>query len=118
MANEQNLVRGDAAHKLTAEEASKGGINSGKARKEKADLRRLAQIWLQTEVTKDKNGDPLTGGQFMMAVAAKEIAKGNPKFWELMRDTAGQKPVEKVMIAEVDQDVIDEVERMVLNNDD
>lgn len=117
MANEQNLVRGDAAHKLTAEEASRGGINSGKARKEKADLRRLAQIWLQTEVTKDKNGDPLTGGQFMMAVAAKEIAKGNPKFWELMRDTAGQKPVEKIMVSEVDQDVINEVERMVLNDD-
>ena len=118
MANEQNLVRGDAAHKLTAEEASRGGINSGKARKEKADLRRLAQIWLQTEITKDKNGDPLTGGQFMMAVAAKEIAKGNPKFWELMRDTAGQKPVEKIMVSEVDQDVINEVERMVLNDDD
>lgn len=117
MANEQNLVRGDAAHKLTAEEASKGGINSGKVRKEKADLRRLAQIWLETEVTKDKNGDPLTGGQFMMAVAAKEIAKGNPKFWELMRDTAGQKPVEKIMVSEVDSSVIEEVERIVCESD-
>ena len=115
MANEQNLIPG--AHRLTVEEASKGGINSGKARREKGNLRALAQLWLETDVTKDKNGEPMTGGQFMLAVAAKEIAKGNSKFWELMRDTAGQKPVDKVMIADVDPAVIDEVEKAVLNDD-
>ena len=113
MANEQNLVRGDDAHKLTAEEASKGGINSGKARREKADLRRQAQLWLETEVTTDKHGQPLTGAQLMMAVAAKELAKGNAKFWELMRDTAGYKPVDKVMVADVDPAVIEDIERIV-----
>lgn len=77
----------------------------------------MAQLWLETEVTKDKNGEPMTGGQFMLAVAAKEIAKGNSKFWELMRDTAGQKPVDKVMIADVEQSVIEEVEKAVLDED-
>lgn len=114
MANEQNLRPGE--YKLTVEEQKRGGIASGKARREKANLRALAQLWLETEVTKDKNGEPMTGGQFMLAVAAKEIAKGNSKFWELMRDTAGQKPVDKVMIADVDPAVIDEVERAVLND--
>lgn len=114
---EENLIPVTERSKDEAREISrKGGINSGKARREKADLRKQAQLWLETDVTHDKNGNPMTGAQMMMAVAAKEIAKGNPKFWELMRDTAGQKPVEKVMIAEVEQDVIDEVERAVLND--
>jgi hypothetical protein len=31
-----------------------------------------------------------------------------------LRDTAGQKPIEKVMVADVEQSVIDEVEKAVL----
>lgn len=111
MANEQNLR--PCEYKLSQEEAKKGGINSGKARREKADLRRQAQLWLETEVTTDKHGQPLTGAQLMMAVAAKELAKGNAKFWELMRDTAGFKPVDKVMVSDVDPAVIEDVERIV-----
>lgn len=114
MANEQNLRPGE--YKLTHEEQKRGGIASGKARREKADLRKQAQLWLETEVTTDKTGKPLTGAQLMMVVAAKEIVNGNPKFWELMRDTAGQKPVERIMVAEVDQAVIDEVEAAVLDD--
>ena len=49
----------------------------------------------------------------MVRVAVKELAKGNPRFWELMRDTAGYKPVDKVMVSEVEQSVIDEVEDLV-----
>lgn len=111
-----NLIPfGERTEEEQREIRQKGGIASGKARREKADLRKQAQLWLETDVTHDKNGNPLTGAQMMMAVAAKEIAKGNPRFWELVRDTAGQKPVEKVMIAEVDQSVIDEVERAVFD---
>lgn len=112
MANEQNLIPG--GHPLTAEEASRGGRNSGKARREKADLRRQAQIWLESEVMTDKYGNPLSGAQALIAVAAKEALKnGNAKFWELLRDTAGYKPVDKVMIADVDPAVIDDIERIV-----
>lgn len=119
MANEQNLrpFTSDQSREEAVKNGRKGGIASGKSKNEKANLRALAQLWLGTEVMKDKNGEPLTGGQFMMAVAAKEIAKGNAKFWELMRDTAGQKPVDKVMISEVEQSVIEEVEKAVLDDD-
>lgn len=44
MANEQNLI--PQSHKLTVEEASRGGIASGKARREKADLRKLMEMML------------------------------------------------------------------------
>lgn len=121
MANDANLEKGKATQFKSGEEAVRagraGGIASGKSKREKGNLRALAQLWLETEVTKDKNGEPMTGGQFMLAVAAKEIAKGNSKFWELMRDTAGQKPVDKVMIADVEQSVIEEVEKAVLDDD-
>lgn len=113
MANEQNLVKGGEAHRLTAEEQSMGGKASGEARRRKKELRELATTWLESEVGKDKKGNSLTGAEAMIQLAAKEALKGNAKFWELLRDTAGQKPVEKVMIADVDQSVIDEVEAMV-----
>ena len=116
MANEQNLRPSE--YKLSQEEAKRGGIASGKARRERADLRKQMQLWLETEVAKDKNGEPLTGAELMANVAAKEMKNGNAKFWELIRDTAGYKPVERVMVSEVEQSVIDEVEKAVLEDDE
>lgn len=121
MANNQNL-KGHGFDERTAEEqraiARQGGVASGKSRRERADLRKQMQLWLETEVAKDKNGNPLTGAELMANVAAKEMKNGNPKFWELIRDTAGFKPVEKVMVSEVEQSVIDEVEKAVLDDDE
>ena len=84
MANEQNLRPSE--YKLTQEEQKKGGIASGKARRERADLRKNLQLWLESEVTKDKSGKPLTGAELMTAVAVKEMSKGNSKYWELIRE--------------------------------
>ena len=64
-------------------------------------------------LTTDKNGNPMTGAELMAMVAVKEMSKGSARHWELLRDTAGFKPVDKVMIADVDQSVIDQVENMV-----
>jgi len=100
------------------ENARKAGIASGKARREKADLKRQLQVFLEAEAGKDKNGDPMTGAEMMVKVAVKEMAKGNPKFWELIRDTAGFKPVDKVQVSEVDQVIIDEIESMVLEDEE
>ena len=95
----------------------KGGVNSGKARREKADFKKKCQTWMnETIVAKDEHGNPLTGADLMIAVAGRGIAEGNTAFWQLMRDTAGYKPVDKVMVAEVEQDTIDEVEAMVLGS--
>ena len=56
----------------------------------------------------------MTGAELMVKVAVKEMSKGNPKFWELIRDTAGFKPIDKIQVSEIDQQDIDEVEAMVL----
>ena len=100
------FVSGD----LRAKEAQAKGVQK---RKENGDLRRLCQLWMEEEVATGKDGEKITGGQMMVRVAVKEVAKGNPRFWELLRDTAGYKPVDKVMVADVDPSVIAEVEQMV-----
>ena len=115
----ENLIPTNKRSKEEARELGrKGGKKSGQVRKEKADFKKKCQIWMETEVTKDKMGNPVTGADLMIAVAGKEIKNGSAKFWELMRDTAGFKPVDKVMMAEVDPAVIEEVEKAVLDEDD
>lgn len=117
MANEQNL-EGKGFDRRTTEEqreiARQGGIASGKARAEKRDLRKALEMLLEKE-WKDKRGNSLTGTEAISAKLFEQAMKGNIKAFETIRSTVGQDPVQKVMIAEVDQDVIDEVERAVLN---
>ena len=97
--------------------ATQGGKASGKARREKADFKKKCQIWMdETIVGHDDKGNPLTGSELMIYVAGRGIAEGNTSFWQLMRDTAGYKPVDKVIVAEVEQATIDEVEGMVLGS--
>lgn len=115
MANNQNLVRGDEAHKLTAEEASKGGKASGEARRRKRDLRKALEMLLEKDF-KDKTGKTVTGTEAITAKLFEQAMKGNVKAFETIRSTVGQDPVQKVMVADVDQDVIDEVENLVLGD--
>ena len=110
MANEQNLRPSE--YKLSQEEAKKGGIASGKARREKKLLRECIEILLEKEMT-DKSGKSITGAEALTAKLFAEAMKGNVKAFEVLRDTAGQKPVEKVMVADVDPAVIAEVEAIV-----
>lgn len=48
MANEKNLI--PQAHTLTVEEASKGGQNSGKARREKKTIQKILTDLLDSEI--------------------------------------------------------------------
>lgn len=119
MGNENNLLKGHEPTQFKSgreavENGRKGGIASGEAKRERANLKKQLQVFLESEAIKDKNGDPLTGAELMVKVAVKEMSKGNPKFWELIRDTAGFKPIDKIQVSEIDQNAIDEVEAMVL----
>ena len=116
MANEQNLVKGDVAHKLTAEEQSMGGKRSAEVRREKRDLRKALEILMEQDIT-DKKGNTKTGTEAMALAVFQKALKGDTKAWEIVRDTIGQKPIEKVQVAEVDQATIDEVERAVLDTE-
>lgn len=117
MANEQNLLKGDERHSFTPEEHSKGGKASAEVRRQKRDLRHALEMLLERE-TVNKDGVQITGAEAITARLYSEALKGNVHAFEVLRDTVGQKPVEKVIIAEVEQDVIDEVEKAVLGDKD
>ena len=94
------------------ENGRKGGIASGVARRRKKDLREACLAILETEIT-TKSGDKMTGSEAMVAKLFQQAMKGNIKAFIAIRDTAGQKPVEKLVVSDVDPSVINEVENMV-----
>ena len=94
------------------ENGRKGGIASGVARRRKKDLREACLAILETEIT-TKSGDKMTGSEAMVAKLFQQAMKGNIKAFIALRDTAGQKPVEKLVVSDVDPSVINEVESMV-----
>lgn len=70
MANEKNLT-----HKLTASEQRKGGINSGKARREKKTVQKILEDYLAKNVKSNKN---------LKNLAESVGIKGNQSIKELM----------------------------------
>jgi hypothetical protein len=117
MANIDNLVKGDEIHKFTPEEASKGGKKSAEVRRKKKELREVIELLLEKEYQDKKSGTTKSGAELIAFKQFQKALEGDTRAFEVIRDTAGQKPVEKVMVAEVDNDVISEIENMVLNDD-
>ena len=111
MANEQNLRVPTSSE--ARENGKKGGIASGEARMAKKSLREAMQILMDADLT-GKDGKTMTGTEAMAAKAFQAALKGDWKAWELARDTAGQKPIEKIMVADVDAEVVEQIESMVL----
>lgn len=92
------------------ENGRKGGIASGEARKAKKSLREAMQALMDTDLT-GKDGKTMTGTEAMAAKAFQAALKGDWKAWELVRDTAGQKPVDKVQM-KTDVNIADSAERL------
>lgn len=115
--NEENLIGKGFDSRTTEEQreiARKGGKASGETRRRKRDLRLALEVLLEKDF-KDKTGKPVTGTEAITAKLFEQAMRGNVKAFETIRSTVGQDPVQKVMIAEIDQEVIDEVERAVLD---
>jgi hypothetical protein len=113
MANEQNLIKNeDLTPEQRRKNASKAGKASGEARRNKKLLRECLEILLEKEM-KGKNGETMSGAEALTTKLFAEAMKGNVKAFEVIRDTAGQKPVEKIMVADVEPAVIAEVEAIV-----
>lgn len=123
MANNANLEGKGFDDRTTEEQreiARQGGIASGEARRRKRDLKAALEALLEKDYpVKDKQGNIIgtaSGTESVAAQLFQRALKGNTKAFEILRDTIGQKPVEKVMIAEVDQSIIEEVERAVMGD--
>ena len=99
MANENNLR--PCEHKFTQEEHKKGAKASAEARRKKRDLRLACQMILEMDV-KGKDGVMRSGAEAITLAQLQKALKGDAKAYEVLRDTAGQKPVEKVEQVNID----------------
>lgn len=102
MANEDNLLRPeDLTSEQLRERARKGGIASGKARAARKTLKEELLLLLA-------NGD--TQERISLALIQKAM-QGDTKAFEVLRDTVGEKPVDKVeteVVSTIKVDVVDE----------
>lgn len=104
---------------LTSEErkanASEAGKASGQARKERAKIKRylLALLDSKVEIEIDGKNKKVRGAERIALVAFQGALNGDWKAWELVRDTAGQKPAELLIMPKIDEKIIDEVETAV-----
>ena len=85
---------------------SKAGKKSGEVRRKRKQLREELLALLSAGNTQ-KN---------ISLALIDQALNGNVKAFETIRDTIGEKPVEKVVMSEVDPNVISEVEEMVKND--
>ena len=109
MANEQNLIpNSERTPSELREMARNGGLASGEARRKRKTLKEELLLMLS---------DGETQQSVTLALIEKAMS-GDTKAFEVIRDTIGEKPVDKVMIADVEPSVIAEVEAMVLTDDD
>lgn len=115
--NTGNLIKNE---QLTPEErrnnASKAGKASVKARQKKKLLKEALEVCLECEYEDKDGGKKASGTEAMARVAVKAAVQGDWKAWELVRDTIGQKPVERVAVAEVPLETIDEIETLVFGS--
>jgi hypothetical protein len=83
MANEQNLTpfeKNCRSSEEAVKNGRKGGINSGKARKRKADLRRMAQEVLDGTY-KDRRGNEITGEEAVIRGLVANLTNPQGKNW-------------------------------------
>ena len=98
MANEQNLLKGDARHKFTLEEHSKGGKASGEAKRQKNTIKSILKQWADSPITVAKlkkeakaYGIETDEGRSLITLALiKGAMKGNAKYMERLLDTLGE----------------------------
>lgn len=93
MANNKNLkpVR---TKKEARERGKAGGIASGKARKERKTLKEELLLLLSKGQTQEK----------VSLALIQQALNGNTKAFEVIRDTVGEKPIEKIE-ADVDYSI-------------
>ena len=103
----ENLT--NISENVTAEECRangrKGGIASGKARREKKEMRELIQDILAMNIRDgkaedfknlaDSKGKNITVQQALVLSQVKKAMAGDTRAMEFLRDTAGEKPTDK-----------------------
>ena len=126
VANEKNLVpfTSEQSHEEAVKNGRKGGIASGEAKRNRKMLRDCIDYLFEREdaMVLGEDGSPMSGAEklaynlFVKALAETDTAKA-AKAFEVLRDTAGQKPVDKVQYTQTVVDMsafsTDEIKAML-----
>lgn len=110
MANEQNLI--PQAHKLTVEEQSRGGKKSGETRRRRKAFAEAFEVLLQREFT-DQNGNSLQGVEAVTAKVFQAAMNGDLKAMQIIRDTVGEMPVQRMEIDTIDPQARAEMDELL-----
>ena len=106
--NEKNLIpNSERTPSELREMARNGGLASGEARRKRKTLKEELLLMLSEGETQ----------QSVTLALIEKAMSGDTKAFEVIRDTIGERPVDKVMIADVEPSVIAEVEAMVKGGD-
>jgi len=105
--NKENLV--SLADRTTEEQreiATKGGIKSGQVRAERKKFKELFENYLEKKITNEQikeqmkqfgfTDEECTNKNAMVFAQYKEALKGSTQAFVAVRDTMGEKPIEKV----------------------
>lgn len=100
MANEQNLKsNSERTPKERKDLARKAGKKSGEARRAKKTMREMLEMLLEKQIENpDEKGKKQTTLEAISVSLIQKALQGNVKAFEVLRDTIGQKPVEKVEV--------------------
>lgn len=112
--NVENLRPGE--HKLTKEEMSRGGINSGKARRNRKAFAEAFEVLLQKEFT-DRNGNKIQGVDAIAAKTFQAAMDGDIRAFMEIRNTVGETPVQRVEVDTIDPQVRAEMDELLGLND-
>lgn len=82
--------------------ATKAGQASGEARRRKRDIRLALEALLEKDIS-DKHGNTMTTTEAIALKQIEKALKGDTKAFEVVRDTVGQKPIDKVAVTNIDQ---------------
>lgn len=116
MANTKNLKpiqKGELSKEEAKRRGKKGGLKSAEIRKEKKSMKEFANILLQQnapelvkqkimEIFPDADVDMNVSEAMLYRQTAKAL-NGDSKAFEVVRDTSGQKPTEKLQIGNLDK---------------
>lgn len=120
MANEKNLKPFSKENREEAvKNARKAGIASGIAKRKKKQLKELASVILENNI-QDKiqierirqelpylEDNDVTWGLVLLLKQFEKAKDGDPKAFEILRDTSGQKPVDQQEIDFTNKDKIE-----------
>lgn len=108
--NEQNLRPSE--YKFSHEDSVKGGKASVASRRRRKAFAEAYEVLLQKEFT-DHNGNRLQGVEAIAVKTFQLAMNGDLKAMQIIRDTVGEMPVQRMEIDTIDPQARERVERIL-----